>query len=32
MKCQHNLDKIGQEGLSDEQKQILAELRRCLVQ
>jgi len=24
------LDKLGQEGLNDEQRQILAELRRCL--
>jgi hypothetical protein len=24
------LDKLGQEGLSDEQRQILDELRRCL--
>ncbi len=26
------LDKMGQEGLSDEQQQILDEVRRCLVQ
>ncbi len=26
------LDKLGHDGLNDEQQQILAELRRCLVQ
>jgi hypothetical protein len=26
------LDKLGQDGLNDEQQQILAELRRCLAE